>query len=77
MKWEVWFDEHGGYDCITDAWVISRNACVDPENGEKIVIDCKDFGQNSWKDREEGSIDRAEVFADKICAALNAAEGLT
>ncbi|MCR4304946.1 MAG: hypothetical protein NUV63_12120 [Gallionella sp.] len=39
-KFTLEFDETGGYDCMTSAWIIRRNGI------KMVAIDLADFGQS-------------------------------
>ena len=65
--WTLEFDETGGYDCISSAYVIS-NATTK----ERIVIDGRDFGwQHSWEIPMAGVKQRMHAVATATMVSLN------
>lgn len=72
--WTIHYDETGGYDCMTGAYVIEYT----PVGGSllgyvSLVIDLSDFGQDHCGP-EVPARARAEAFALTIAAALNAGQ---
>lgn len=61
------FDELGGYDCMSDAWLIERG-------GETVVVvDVKDFGPRRYNmTAEEAALanEEARLVAEKCFVAL-------
>ena len=64
MDWKYVFKECGGYDCMTDAFIISKDGI------DTIVIDLAYFDQERCKP-ETGRKKDAENIAEIIVEALN------
>ena len=63
-QWTYSFDETGGYDCMSSAFVITNGS-------EQVVVDGKDFGwYEFWIDNPMAKA-RMLVVAETICQALN------
>lgn len=69
MWWVKTFNEHGGYDSMTGAWVIHREHSSPVKGPERIVIDLDDYGQPHC--HYEVRPKAAEDFADFVLDALN------
>jgi hypothetical protein len=67
--WTYDFEEMGGYDCMTDAFLIKLNGCT------RAKMDLRLYGQEtSWEPREDDHNPKkeAEEYARLIVDALNA-----
>lgn len=63
--WTYEFEEDGGYDCMTDAFLLKRDGRT------LIVIDLENFGQASNEPPPPEAAAEAEQLALKIVKALN------
>lgn len=78
--WSYYFEEFGGYDCMTDAFYITNPSFwkedtwpFEKEKKPIITIDFCDFGQKAdGSNRNDPSIkDRAEACTKYVVDALN------
>lgn len=67
MAWQLSFDDTGGYDCISAAFVVAKEGTT-----EKIVIDGKDFGwTHGWDPAPDGAYERMRTIGTNILVTLN------
>ena len=65
MEYRALFDETGGYDLMTGAWILTR----DSDNCVIATIDQRDYGQKSCDFGYRSA--EAEAITNRIVAALN------
>lgn len=68
MPWKVTFEEHGGYDAMSSAYLVTNT-----KTGEAIAIDGgSGFGwYRAWDPAPPGKKERMEAVANAIAFALN------
>lgn len=67
--WRVEFDENGGYDCMSAAFILKKGTGT---NAEQIVIDGKDFDWGRfWYKPGKGTKERMLLIANTIAETLN------
>lgn len=62
--WSYSFDETGGYDCISSAFIVTNGS-------EEIAVDGKNFGWYAFWESNPITKARMLVVAETICQALN------